>query len=80
MDTDKGKIKEWKAMAELFLRNHTKAFVRDVENNFYFGDILFVDDDILEIECFSPMQRRGQKCYLYWILVTTFEEYKEGGK
>jgi hypothetical protein len=71
------KIERWKATAEIFLKNNIKVFIKDIENNFYFGDILFVGDDLIEIECFSPAHRRGQKCYLYWTLIEELDKYRE---
>lgn len=73
----RNKIERWKATAEIFLKNDTKVFVKDIDDNIYFADILLVCDDTLTIECFSPMHRRGQKFTIYWPLIVEFDEYKE---
>lgn len=72
----KEKVERWKATAEIFLKNNTPVFIEDINNNFYFGDIILVGESIISIKCFSPKDRAGQKFNLYWTLITKFEEYR----
>ena len=72
----KDKVERWKATAEIFLKNNISVFIKDIDNNFYFGDILLVGEDVISIKCFSPKDRAGQKFNLYWMLIKDFEEYK----
>lgn len=77
MDKVKDTIERYKVLAELFLKNDTRALVKDVDDNFYFCDILFVGEDKLRVQCFAPEQRAGLKFDIYWLLITKLDEYKE---
>lgn len=77
MDNIKDKVKRWKATAELFLEKDIRVFIKDVDNNIYFADIILVGEDTISIQCFAPDHRSGMKFNLYWLLIERFEEYKE---
>jgi len=79
MDNGKLSVENWKALAEIFLKNDTRALIKDIDNNFYFCDILFVGEDSIRIQCFDPPSRKGLKFNLYWPLIIRVEEYIEGG-
>lgn len=70
-------IEHWKATAEIFLNKNIKAFIKDINNNLYFADILLVGEDTIRISCFGPEQRKGMKVTLYWPLISEFDYYKE---
>lgn len=70
------KVERWKATAEIFLKKDIKVFIKDVDDNIYFADILFVGEDAITFQCFSPKHRAGQNKTLYWPLVLEFEEYR----
>ena len=76
----KEKTERWKLMAEIFLKNDTKVFVKDVGGDIYFADIILVGDDTLTIKCFGPEQRKGEKFILYWALILEFEDFKGEAK
>ena len=71
-------MERWKATAEIFLKKNIKVYIRDLSDNIYFGDILFVGEDTLTIQCFAPEQRAGEKIVLYWTLINKFEEFRSG--
>ena len=71
------RIERQKVLAETFLKNNIRVAVTDLENNYYFADILFVGDDRLTIQCFAPEKKAGQKFYLFWASIIKFEEYHE---
>lgn len=73
----KVKMERWKQLGEIFLKNNIKAFIKDIDGNFYFADMILVGDDTLTFQCFDPEHRRGKKFRLYWPLIVEFEEYKE---
>jgi hypothetical protein len=88
MENEKEILKEierWKILAEILLKEDKRVYIRDVHGNFYFADLLLVGEDTLEIQCFAPENREGQKFVLYWANVIKFDEYKKeratgGGK
>ncbi len=66
-----------KVLAEILLKKNKRVFIKDIDNNIYFADILFVGEDTITIQCFNPIQRRGQKFFLYWALIVLLEECRE---
>lgn len=76
MVTVKEKMERWKATAELFVKEDTQAYIKDLSGDLYFCDILIVGDETLTIQCFGPEQRKGQKFVLYWMLIEKFEKYQ----
>jgi len=77
MEKDKDKIKAWKATADIFFEKGIKVFIKDLTGNFYMGNIVFVGEVTLTIDCFAPIQRKGKRYVLYWTLMDDFREYKE---
>lgn len=69
-------IIRYKELAEIFLKNNTKAFIKDIEGTYYFCDILFVGEDKLRVQCFAPDDKKGVKFDIYWPLVVSFKEYE----
>jgi hypothetical protein len=76
-EKDTEKIERWKIVAETILKKDIPDFVKDVDENIYFGYIVLNGDDNLVLDCFGPEQRRGEKPKLYWWLITEFQEYKK---
>ena len=70
------KIERFKIKAEGFLKDDTRAFIVDVNNTYYFCDIIFVGETTILIQNFKG-PREGQKERLSWADVVKFEEYKE---
>jgi hypothetical protein len=77
MDKVKDKAERFKVLAELLLKEDKRVFIKSFSNDFYFADILFVGEDKITIQCFSPQSRKGKKYYLYWIEIEVLQEYKE---
>ena len=67
----------WKALAEIFLKNDTRVAIKDIDDSYYFADILFVGEDIIRINCFGPPAKAGKKYSLYWPLIVRVEEYRD---
>lgn len=71
------KIERWKILADLLLKEDKRVFIKDIDDNWYFADILLVGEETLTIQCFAPEDRTGEKIVLYWALIKLFEEYKK---
>lgn len=69
-------IERFRIKAEAFLKEDVRVFIIDVNDNYYFCDILFVGEDYIYIENFKGV-RVGQKERLYWADIVKFEGYKE---
>jgi hypothetical protein len=71
-------IERLKVKAELFLHNDIRAFVLDINDTYYFCDIVFVGEVYLVVQDFEG-ERAGTKTKLYWSDVVKIEEYKKKG-
>jgi len=78
MDTEniKDKIERFKAKAEIFLKNNTKAFIVDLNDNYYFCDILLIGEDYLYVQHFTG-KKKCEKERILWYDIIKFEEYEE---
>ena len=72
----RNKIERFKIKAEGFLKADVRAFIVDVNDTYYFCDIILVGDLSLLIQNFKG-KREGQKEKLSWADVVKFEEYKD---
>ena len=70
------KQEHWKLLAEIYLKNDKRVLIKDVYDNWFFSDILFVGEDTIEVSCYAPEQRVG-KHVLYWAMIKYFEEVME---
>jgi len=76
MEMVKDKIERWKLLAELFLNKNIKAYIKEINGDLHFCDILFVGEDSVRIYNYGPAQRAGTKDTLYWINIEDFDEDK----
>ena len=77
MDNIKDKVKAWKATADIFFEKGIRIFIKDLTGNIYMGNIVYVGEVTLTIDCFAPPKREGKRYVLYWTLMDDFREYKE---
>lgn len=75
----KEKIERWKVLAELWFNEGSKIFLKDLNNNWYWANIIIVGEDTLLIDCFAPTERVGHQ-KLYWAEISYFDKYREEGK
>jgi hypothetical protein len=73
-------IERFKLLAEELQSTNKSVYIKTVRNDLYFGEILFVGDETIEVECFGPTQRAGQKFVIYWASVVLIESYKSKGE
>jgi hypothetical protein len=76
MDKLRERIKSWQNLAEIFLKEDIAVYIKDYSDNFYFGNLLYVGESTVTVECFAPEQKKGQKHTLYWYSIDKFEGYK----
>ena len=74
------KIERWKLLADIFVKNNSKVFLKTINGNFHFCIVVLNGEDSLLVENFAPEQRSGNRDKIYWVEVETFEEYKEEKK
>ena len=77
MNMIKDMIDRWKILANQFLKEDKRVYIKDIYDSYYFADILFVGQDSIEIQCFEPVDKVNKKFKLYWANISKFKEYVE---
>lgn len=80
MTTVTDKLEQFRLLCEDLSKENKGVFVEDISGHWYFADILFVGEKFLEIQCFSPKQKIGQKFQLRWSTIVRLEEFQENRK
>lgn len=76
-ETIRERIERYKIRAELFLKNNIKAFIKDVQDNYYFCNILKVNGgDSISIKHFKGKRKDIEK-EIYFVDIVKFVEYKD---
>ena len=77
METEiRERLERFKIKAEEFLKNNTPAFIVDVNDTYYFCDIILVGETTVLVKSFKG-HRINQQEKIYWADVVRFEEYKD---
>jgi len=76
IDELRDKIERFKVKAEDFLENNIKAFVVDINDTYYFCEIIVVGEVWLLVQNFKGT-RTGETEKIYWADVVKLKEYKE---
>ncbi len=80
MDKVKDKIERWKLLADVFLKQNKKAFIREINGDLHFCNLVLNGDDAILIVNFGPEQRAMVREKIYWVQVEDFDEYKDNNK
>jgi len=67
----------WRELALIFLKEDKRVYIKDVNGNWFFGEILLVGEEMVYIQCFAPEQRAGERVRVYYPVIVKFEEFKE---
>lgn len=73
-DTHKNKVEAWKLLAEQLIAENVSVYIKDINDEYYFGHLLFCGEDRLEIECTGPSFKVGKRFVLRWVTITRFDE------
>jgi hypothetical protein len=77
MDNIMDKIERWKLLADVFVDNNTRVFLKKINGDFHFCIIILNGENAIEVENFAPEQRVGKRERIYWFEVEQFEEYED---
>jgi hypothetical protein len=69
------KIERWVLLAEDLKEEGKKAFLKDIEDNIYFCEVLSSDDKKINFKCVGPPQRAEKIFELRWLEIKKFEEF-----
>jgi len=77
MDMVKDKIERWKILANIFLNRNKKIFIKELNEDLHFCEIISVNEDSITIKNFGPEQRADITEEIYWVQILEFDEYRE---
>jgi hypothetical protein len=73
----KEKTERLKLLADTFLKEDMKVFIKDFKDNIYFADIVLVGESSITFYCFGPTQRAGRNFTIYWPNIENIEPYRD---
>ncbi len=79
MDKVKDKVERWKLLADVFIKNNSKIFIKQINGDLHFCNIILVGEDSILIDNFAPIQREGKREKIWWLEIEDFAEYEEKG-
>ena len=71
------KIERWKILANIFLNESKKVFIKTINGNLHFCNLILIKENSLILKNFGPEQRANKKEEIYWVQISNFEEFKE---
>ena len=77
MDNIKDKVERWKLLADVFIKNNSKIFIKQINGDLHFCSIVLVGDDSILVDNFAPIQRKGKREKIWGLEIEEFEEYEE---
>jgi len=77
MDKVKDKIERWKLLADVFIKNNSKVFIKNINGDLHFCILVLSGEDSILIDNFAPIQRKGKREKIWWFEIEEFEEYRE---
>ncbi len=72
----RNKIERFKIKAERFLKSNIRVFIVDVNDTYYFCDILLVGEEGIHVQNFDGVLK-CETSRIFWEDVSRIEEYKE---
>lgn len=76
METVKDKIERWKILADILLNKDKKSFIKEINEDLHFCEIISMNEDSIIIKNFGPEQRANTEEEIYWVQILEFDEYK----
>ena len=74
------KVERWKLLAEILIKKNIPAYIKEINGDLHFCNIVLNGEDTILIDNFGPEQRKGKRERIYWLLISDFDEYKKEEK
>jgi hypothetical protein len=71
------KIQRFKNYSTILYREGARVYVQDLNEEYYFGDIVSIQPEYIEIVCFAPVKKQGKKIRIEWIKIIKLDKYRE---
>jgi hypothetical protein len=79
MEMLKERILRWQLLAEQYFKDNQKVFIKTINGNINFCDIVLVGETKITVDIYDPSQRSGTRDYIDWLEIVTFEKVREAG-
>jgi len=66
------KIERWRVLADIFIRENSKVFIKDIFDNYYFCEILFCWRRLSSHSKFLKEKECMKKDRIYWANIVKF--------
>ena len=67
----------FKLLADLFEKENIPAFIKELNGDIHFCNILVNGENSVLVEDFGPEQRAGKKIQIFWLNIQDFDKYEE---
>jgi len=80
MDKVLDKIERWKLLTDILIKENKKAFIKEINGDIHFCDLILNGEDSVLILNFGPEQRAGIKEKIYWVQIENFDKFEDNNK
>lgn len=77
METVIDKIQRWKILGKILFDQKKKTFIKKLNGDLHFCNIILISEDTIQVKNFGPEQRRDEVDDIYWAQIIDFDEYKD---
>ncbi len=77
MEKVKEKVLQWQLLAEQFLNNDEKVFIKELNGDLHFCKIVLVGETQITVDNYGPEQRAGKRDIINWLNIQLFDVVKE---
>jgi len=71
------KIQRWKILGKILFDQNKKTFIKKINEDLHFCNIILLSEDYILIKNFGPGQRKDLEEKIYWAQIIDFDEFKE---
>lgn len=83
-DNDKEKVKEkiarWKLLAEQHRDNGIPTFIKEINGDFHFCEVVIVGEERITVDNYGPLKRAGKRDYINWLQIEEFDRDRKKEK
>ena len=76
METVIDKIQRWKILGKILFDKKKRTFIKKLNGDLHFCNIILISDDTIKVKNFGPEQRKNKVEEIYWAQIVEFDEYK----
>lgn len=69
-------INRWRLLASILWDKNKKAWIKEINGDLHFCDIILVSENYILVKNFGPPQREGKTDKIWWVKIADFDEYK----